>query len=93
MFCRVETGFKAEFSDPEAARIHKKISEIHPTLAEKIRWIRKLSVVWLEFDTPRDKLVQAIQANFKNRVTDWVFTGDLLPSAAGSTGTMSGSGK
>ena len=88
MFCRVETGFKSEFSDPEAARIHRKIAEIHPTLAEKIRWIRKLSVVWLEFDTPRDKLVQAIQANFKNRVTDWVFTGDLLPSAAGSTGTL-----
>jgi hypothetical protein len=88
MFCRVETGFKSDFSDPRAWRIHQKIKEIHPGLAEKIRWIRRLDVVWLEFDAPRDKVVQSIQACFKNRVTDWVFTGDLLPSAAGSTGTL-----
>ena len=88
MFCRVESGFKSEFSDPEAARIHRKIAEIHPSLSEKIRWIRKLRVVWMEFDAPRDKVVQAIQSVFKNRVTDWVFTGDLLPSAAGATGTL-----
>ena len=88
MFVRVETGFKAEFSDPEAARIHRKIAEIHPTLAERIRWVRRLKVAWLEFDGLRDKVVQAVQAAFKNQVTDWVFTGDLLPSAAGVTGTL-----
>ncbi|NDG83654.1 MAG: hypothetical protein EBX52_01280 [Proteobacteria bacterium] len=88
MFCRVESGFRSEFSDPAAARIHSKISKIHPSLAEKIRWIRKLRVVWMEFDAPRDKVVQSIQQVFKNKVTDWVFTGDLLPSAAGATGTL-----
>lgn len=88
MFCRVETGFKSDFTDPKAKRIHQKVKEIHPGLAEKIRWIRRLNVAWLEFDAPRDKVVQAIQSCFKNRVTDWVFTGDLLPSAAGSTGTL-----
>jgi hypothetical protein len=88
MFCRVETGFKTEFTDPEAEQVLRKIREIHPSLSEKIRWVRKLRVSWLEVDAPRDKVVYAIQAAFKNRVTDWVFTGDLLPSAAGSTGTL-----
>jgi hypothetical protein len=88
MFVRVETGFKAEFSDPEAAKTHQKIAEIHPALAEKIRWIRKLKVYWMELNAPRDKVVQSIQFAFKNPVTQWLFTGDLLPSAAGSTGTL-----
>jgi hypothetical protein len=88
MFVRVESGFKAEFSDPEASRIHHKIAELHSSLADKVRWIRKLKVVWMELDAPRDKVVQAIQHCFKNKVTDWVFTGDLLPSAAGASGTL-----
>ncbi|MBU6152871.1 MAG: hypothetical protein KGP28_01090 [Bdellovibrionales bacterium] len=88
MFCRVETGFKTDFTDPEAEQILRKIREIHPSLSEKIRWTRKLKVTWMEIDAPRDKVVHAIQAAFKNRVTDWVFTGDLLPSAAGATGTL-----
>ena len=82
MFVRVETGFKAEFSDPEASRIHRKIAEIHPTLSDRIRWVRKLKVAWLEFDGSREKVIQAVQAAFKNQVTDWVFTGDLLPIEA-----------
>ena len=88
MFVRVESGFKAGFSDPSAQRLHKKIQEIHPGIAEKIRWMRKLNIVWMEFDVPRDKVVNAIQTAFKNPVTDWVFTGDLLPSAAGTSGTL-----
>ncbi len=88
MFVRVETGYKAEFIDPEARRIQKKISEIHPHLAEKIRWIRKLKCYWLEIDASRDRIIQSIQHVFKNPVTHWLFTGDLLPSAAGSFGTL-----
>ena len=88
MFVRVETGFKAGFSDPAASLLQKKIHEIHPACAEKIRWSRRLGVVWMDFDVSRDKMVQAIQNAFKNQVTGWVFTGDLLPSAAGSSGTL-----
>jgi hypothetical protein len=88
MFLRVETGFKAEFSDPLAQKLFQKVNEIHPALGEKIRWVRKLKVYWLELNAPRDKVVQAVQIAFKNSVTDWLFTGDLLPSAAGSTGTL-----
>jgi len=88
MFVRVETGFKAEFTDPEAAKARQRITEIHPTLGEKIRWIRRLKVYWIELSAPRDKVVQTIQFAFKNPVTQWLFTGDLLPSAAGSTGTL-----
>ncbi|MBC7396220.1 MAG: hypothetical protein H7333_02160 [Bdellovibrionales bacterium] len=88
MFVRVETGFKAGFSDPSANRIHRKIAQIHPSVAEKIRWMRSLKVAWMEFSAPRDKVVQAIQHAFKSPVTHWLFTGDLLPSAAGSTGTL-----
>ncbi len=88
MFVRVETGFKAGFSDPEANRIQRKISEIHPVLSEKIRWMRKLNVVWMDLEAPRDRVVNAIYHVFKNPVTEWIFTGDLLPSAAGASGTL-----
>lgn len=88
MFVRVESGFKAGFSDPEATRIHKKIMELHSGIGEKVRWIRRLNVAWMEFDAPRDKVVRSIQLCFKNPVTDWIFTGDLLPSAAGASGTL-----
>ena len=88
MFVRVETGLKAGFSDPVAKKLHRKIFEIHPSCAEKVRWMRKLNIVWMEFDAPRDKVVHAIQFAFKNPVIDWVFTGDLLPSAAGLSGTL-----
>ncbi len=88
MFVRVETGYKAEFVDPEARRIHQKIMEIHPQLAEKIRWMRKLKCCWLELDGQRDRVIQTIQQVFKIPVTHWLFTGDLLPSAAGSSGTL-----
>jgi len=88
MFVRVETGYKAEFVDPEALRIQQKISEIHPQLAEKVRWVRRLKCYWLELNAPRDKVIQTIQQVFKTPVTHWLFTGDLLPSAAGSLGTL-----
>jgi hypothetical protein len=88
MFVRVETGFKAEFIDPEARRIQQKIAEIHPQLAEKIRWVRILKCYWLELNAPRDKVIQTVQQVFKIPVTHWLFTGDLLPSAAGSSGTL-----
>ncbi len=88
MFVRVETGLKADFSDPEAKAIHEKLSEIHPALAEKIRWVRKLKVYWIELNAPRDKVVQTISAAFRNSVTDWLFSGDLLPSAGGETGSL-----
>ena len=88
MFVRVETGFKSEFIDPEALRMQRKIAEIHPQLAEKIRWVRKLKCYWLDFNAPRDKVIQTIQQVFKIPVTQWLFTGDLLPSAAGSSGTL-----
>ena len=88
MFLRVETGFKAEFTDPAAQKLFEKVKEINPALGEKIRWVRKLKVYWLELNAPRDKVVQTVQIAFKNSVTDWLFTGDLLPSAAGSAGTL-----
>jgi hypothetical protein len=88
MFVRVETGYKAEFMDPEANRVHQKIMEIHPQLAEKIRWMRILKCCWLELDGQRDRVIQTVQQVFKVPVTHWLFTGDLLPSAAGSSGTL-----
>ena len=88
MFVRVETGYRAEFVDPEARRIQQKIAEIHPQLAEKIRWVRRLKCYWFELDAPRDKVIQTIQQVFRTPVTHWLFTGDLLPSAAGSLGTL-----
>src|SRR4051812_4093138 len=93
MFVRIETGQKAEFSDPEANQLISLLKEVRTdqsfgAIAERLRWLRKLKVFWVHLNAPRDRVVHAIQTLFKNRVTDWVFTGDLLPSAAGSTGTL-----
>lgn len=100
MFVRIETGPKAEFSDPEAQLLWSQLkdvrvlspgelnSESQAPIAERLRWLRKMKVFWVHLSAPRDRVVQAVQLVFKNRVTDWVFTGDLLPSAAGVSGTL-----
>jgi hypothetical protein len=93
MFVRIETGHKAEFSDPEAHQLVSLLKDVRTdegfgVVAEKIRWMRKLKVYWVHLNAPRDRVVQSVQALFKKHVTEWVFTGDLLPSAAGATGTL-----
>lgn len=93
MFVRIETGQKAEFSDPEANQLISLLKEVRTDqnsgpISERLRWLRKLKVYWVHLNAPRDRVVHAIQVLFKKQVTDWVFTGDLLPSAAGSTGTL-----
>ncbi|MBS1960143.1 MAG: hypothetical protein JST80_11770 [Bdellovibrionales bacterium] len=93
MFVRIEIGQKAEFSDPEANQLISLLREVQTdqrfgAISDRLRWLRKLKVFWIHLNAPRDRVVHAVQVAFKNRVTDWVFTGDLLPSAAGATGTL-----
>jgi hypothetical protein len=88
MFLRVETSLKSDFVDPIAQQWLTKIGKVHGSLAEKIRWARRLPVYWIELDAPRDRVVQAVQAAFRDPVLNWLFTGDLLPSAAGPSGTL-----
>ncbi len=88
MFLRVETALKSDFPDPEAELWLKRIAKTNLAIGEKIRWVRRLEVCWMELEAPRDKIVNSLQTVFKDPVLGWLFTGDLLPSAAGPTGTL-----
>ncbi len=88
MFARVEVAVKPEFDDPEARVFIRKLELAHPTLRKQIRWCRTLKIYWLEVEAPRDELRAAIGEIFHDPVTSWLFTGDLLPSAAGPNGTV-----
>lgn len=88
MFLRIEISPKAEYSDPLANECLTQIARVHSGIAQKIRWLRVVDVYWIELDAPRDRVVQAVSQVFKDPVLNWVFSGDLLPSAAGETGTL-----
>lgn len=88
MFLRLEVSPKSEFSDPFAKSLVSRFARVHSDIAEKIRWMRVLDVYWMEIEAPRDRVVQAVNQVFRDPVLNWVFSGDLLPSAAGPTGTL-----
>ncbi len=88
MFVRVEVARRPEFNDPEADRILRRIEMAHPKIRRAIRWARMLQVYWLEVQAPREQVIPAVSAIFHDPVVNWLFTGDLIPSTAGSHGGL-----
>lgn len=88
MFVRVEVATRPEFSDPTSDALLRRIELTHPDLRRLIRWARFMDVYWLEVDCPRDKMIGALHEVFWDKVMSWLFTGDLIPSAAGSHGNI-----
>lgn len=88
MFLRLEVGVRPEFSDPEGDGILKKAELAMPEIRRNIRWGRYLPVYWLDVDLPRETLIHAITEVFLDRVSGWLFTGNLIPSACGKYGTL-----
>ncbi|MCM2277526.1 MAG: AIR synthase-related protein [Oligoflexia bacterium] len=86
MFARIEVAMRPEFSDPSAAGFLRKVELAHPEIRRKIRWARLLEVYWLELPASREELIPAITEVFWDRVLQWLFTGNLIPKAAGKHG-------
>jgi phosphoribosylformylglycinamidine (FGAM) synthase PurS component len=88
MFLRVEVAMKPQYEDPAASAFLRRLKLSHPAISEKVRWARMLNVYWLEVDAPRSQLITALEEIFHDRVLHWLFTGELLPSAASRFGTL-----
>jgi phosphoribosylformylglycinamidine synthase subunit PurSL len=88
VFVRIEVAKRPEFKDPVAEELLRKIALAHPELRRDIRWARLLEVYWLEVPVDRDRLIAALREIFHDPVLQWLFTGNLIPSAAGKSGNM-----
>ena len=88
MFVRVEVAVRPEFSDPGIQGFLRKVELIHPEVRRRIRWGRLVEVYWMEVDTTRERMISAIAEVFQDRVLNWLFTGNLIPSAAGQHGNI-----
>lgn len=86
MFARVEVALRPEYSNPSAERILRRVELALPEVRRLIRWARLIDVYWLNLDVPREMLIPAISDIFLDRTLNWLFTGDLIPSAAGKSG-------
>ncbi len=88
MYVRLELCTRPGWSDPQADTLTGLMQRMKPELARKIRWARILRVFWMDLQAQRDQAVAAIQSGFGDLVLTWAFTGDLVPSAAGATGSL-----
>ncbi len=88
MFARIEVGLQPEFLDSAAQGLLRRIELANPELRKKIRWARLLDVYWMDMPAPREELIPAITEICWDRVLQWVFTGNLIPSAAGKSGGL-----
>jgi phosphoribosylformylglycinamidine synthase len=88
VFARIEVATRPELSDPAAQGILRKIEMALPELRPKVRWARMLDVYWLDLPASREEMIPAITDIFWDRVLQWLFTGNLIPSAAGKHGGM-----
>jgi phosphoribosylformylglycinamidine synthase II len=86
MLARVEVAMRPEFADPAAHGLLRKIELAHPEIRRKIRWARLMDVYWLDLPASREEIIPAITEICWDRVLQWVFTGNLIPSAAGKQG-------
>ncbi len=86
MFVRIEVATRPDFPDPPAQMLLKRIQARDPVLRKKIRWARLLDVYWLEIPRSREEIIPACQEIFQDRATQWLFTGNLIPSASGKQG-------
>lgn len=88
MFVRVEVTLKPEHLDHHTAPLLRKIEVAHPELRKSIRWARKLDVYWMDLPITREELILALNEVLFDPVLSWLFTGNLIPSAAGSRGGL-----
>jgi phosphoribosylformylglycinamidine (FGAM) synthase-like enzyme len=86
MFVRIEVATRPDFPDPLAQALLKRFQIQDPELRKKIRWARLLDVYWLDIPRAREEIIPACQEIFQDKATQWLFTGNLIPSASGKQG-------
>ncbi len=88
MFARIEIAVRPDMADSAALNLLRRIELIDPQVRRQIRWARYLEVYWLDIPVSREELITALSEICWDRVLQWVFTGNLMPAAAGKTGGL-----
>ncbi|MFZ9595905.1 MAG: phosphoribosylformylglycinamidine synthase subunit PurL [Bdellovibrionia bacterium] len=88
MFARIEVALKPDFIDAPAQGLLRRLELAHPEIRKKIRWARLLETFWIDIPISREELIPAITDVCWDRVLQWVFTGNLMPSATGKSGGL-----
>jgi phosphoribosylformylglycinamidine synthase subunit PurSL len=88
VFARIEVAVRPDLLDSSAQSLLRRIELASPNLRQKIRWARMLDVYWLDLPVSREEVIPAITEICWDKVLQWVFTGNLIPSAAGKTGGL-----
>ncbi len=88
MLARVEVVVRPDLTDSAARRLVKQVKTADPELSARIRWARLVDVYWLDLPVSRENVMVTVQELFWDPVTQWLFTGNLIPSAAGKSGGM-----
>jgi len=85
---RVEVGLRPELFDGGVDSFLKEAETSMSALSEVIRWARLLDVYWLDLPVSREELILALTEIAWDPVFQWMFTGNLIPSAAGMSGQI-----
>ena len=88
MFARIEVAVRPDFLDSEAQGALRRIELVYPSLRKKIRWARWIDIYWVDIPAAREELISAISEVCWDKVLQWIFTGNLMPSAAGKIGSL-----
>lgn|GEM_PF-402599 len=88
MLARVEVVVRPDLADPAAERLVRQVKAPDSELSSRIRWARLVDVYWLDLPISRENVMVTVQELFWDPVTQWLFTGNLIPSAAGKSGGM-----
>jgi len=86
MLARIEVAVQPAFQDPAVQGVLRRLALAHPQIAKKVRWARLLDVYWIDAPVGREEFIPMISEVFWDRVLQWMFTGNLIPSAAGKWG-------
>ncbi len=88
MFSRIEVAMRPEFSDPAAQGLLRRLELAHPEIRRKVRWARLLDIYWIDLPPAREELIAGITEIYWDPVLQWLFSGNLIPSAAGKNGNI-----
>ncbi len=86
MLARIEVAMRPDFSDPAAHSLLRKLEMANPDVRKKVRWARLMDVYWIDLPCSREEMIPAMGEIFWDKVLQWLFTGNLIPSAAGKSG-------
>ena len=88
MFCRIEVAMRPDFSDSNSIGLLRRLELAHPEIRKQIRWARIVDVYWLDLPLHREEVIPLVTEIFWDPVLQWLFTGNMIPSAAGKHGSI-----